>query len=254
MGTLVLLGILFWMAWFTWFPDVDRLCRLALQEVPAPAEPEEIWAMQLYRETFAPDCGARWMQRGVVWLSWLSWLCLLSIAILDALFAAEVLPRFLDASLAALLLLFALGQTFLLLFLGSETVLQVRKGIPLSYRARRDRWLANHPAPEQMARRDGRQPWWFWLDSRFADTLIRVLVFLGGFTASVLVALYAFHLEAPGIFTVGRFWNLVFCWILVVLWLPVPLTLWLSSLDWTHRDREVLLLWAEKQAKRYSVS
>lgn len=255
-ATLILLGVLFWMVWFTWFPEGDRLLRMLPHHAAVPVDSGEIWAMQLYRETFAPDCGAQWIRPGVLWASVVCLLSFFALSVCITLFSAGLLPTDYASWIALVLLLFvALGQMVLLLLLIMEMVLLFGKGIPLSCRARRDRWLADHPAPEQMARQNNeKQPWWFWLDSSLPDMLIQMLVFLGAFVTTVLVGLFGFHLAAPAHFTAGRFWSLVFCWSMVFLWLPVSITTWLMYLDWTHREREVLMSWAEKQAKIHSAS
>lgn len=77
--------------------------------------------------------------------------------------------------------------------------------------------------------------------------MVHVAVFLGGFLASVAALFYFSHLSAPTIITAGNFWAALSLWVLTIIWLAIPMTLWLSHLDWTHRNREVLLLWASKQ-------
>ncbi|MBU2788459.1 hypothetical protein HFQ13_09665 [Acidithiobacillus sp. VAN18-1] len=245
---LVLLAGTFWMGQFIWFPDGAAFLELFLRNATEPGTATERWAIQCYQETFAPDCGAKWVQRLLVQSSWASWVFLFALAVMATLSVANLLPKTPLAAGLALgdLLLYAMAMILLLLLLTAETFLLYSKGVPLSFRSRRAQWLAAHPAPEPVSS-SGMLPWWFWLDSGTSETMVRVVVFLGGFLASVAALFYFSHLSAPTIITAGNFWAALSLWILTVTWLPIPLTIWLSHLDWTHRNREVLMLWASKQ-------
>lgn len=233
---------------FIWFPDGAGFLELFLRDAAVPSAASEIWAIQCYRETFAPDRGAKWLQRLLVQVSWASWVFLLALAVMGTLSVANLLPKTPLTDWLALgdLLLYAMAMTLLLLLLATEAALLYRKGVPLRFRSRRAQWIAAHPAPDPVSS-SGKLPWWFWLDSGAAETMVRVGVFLGGFLASVAALFYFSHLCAPTIITAGNFWAALSLWVLTIIWLAIPLTLWLSHLDWTHRNREVLLLWASKQ-------
>lgn len=244
---LILAGLL-WMGQFIWFPDGAAFLELLLRDPAAPSTASENWAIQCYRETFAPDCGAKWLQRLMVQASWASWVLLFVLAVMGTLSVANLLPTAPLTGWLTLgdLLLYALAMLLLLFMLTAETVLLYRKGVPLGFRARRARWIANHPAPGAIPSSE-KLPWWFWLDSGLSETMLRVGVFLGGFLASVTALFYFSHLSAPTIITAEKFWAVLSLWVLTTVWLAVPLTMWLSHLDWTHRNRDVLLRWASRQ-------
>lgn len=246
--TLLFLGGLIWMGQFIWFPDGDKLLALFSTDSPLPCVHNETWAMQLYRETFAPDCGYPWIPRLLVVSSWISWICVLLMAVVISLFIAGLLPKDAATSWALLgdLLLYLVTVLVMLVLVGMETWLLHRKGVSLRFRVRKRQWLASHPAPRS-AIPNGRLPWWFWLDSGVSETLFRLAVFLGGFLASIAAILYVSRINSPSMITVVNFWDVMYCWALAVLWLPIPVTIWLSYLDWTYRDLEILLLWAGKQ-------
>ncbi len=245
---LVLLAGTFWMGQFIWFPDGAGFLELLLRDAAVPSTASEIWAIQCYRETFAPDCGAKWLQRLLVQVSWASWVFLFALAVMGTLSVANLLPKTPLTTWVSLgdLLLYGMAMTLLLLLLAAETVLLYRKGVPLDFRSRRAQWIGAHSAPVPVSSL-GKLPWWFWLDSGISETMVRVAVFLGGFLASVAALFYFSHLSAPTIITAGNFWAALSLWVLTIMWLAIPLTIWLSHLDWTHRNREVLMLWASRQ-------
>ncbi|WP_414039451.1 hypothetical protein ACJU26_09680 [Acidithiobacillus sp. M4-SHS-6] len=81
-------------------------------------------------------------------------------------------------------------------------------------------------------------PWWFWLDKTLIVQGYRIVTFMGGVAGVVLLSFFG------GYVTVVGLRDALFCWGIVFLWFPVPFSVWLSRLDWTHRNREVLLAWA----------
>jgi len=112
----------------------------------------------------------------------------------------------------------------------------------------------SNTAPRSGAPRSGagdRLPWWFWVDGDSTETVFRMLVFLGGFLASVAVVLYVSYASGSRL-SVQGFWQILVVWGLVVLESIVPITLWLYHLDWSHRDRSVLLSWARRQGGNVS--
>ncbi len=244
---LLLLGT-FWVGQFIWFPDGAKFLELLTRDAAPPSKPIEHWAMQLYRETFSPDCGAHWVRNLMVYLSWASWALLCTLALQVTLFAAELLPKTPGTAWVALsnLLLCEIIMMLLPILLMIETLLLHRKGISLRPHSRKAQWMRTHPAPGRLSS-SGKLPWWFWLDSSVLETLVRVAVFLGGFLASVAALFFFSHVSAPKMITAGTFWAVLFFWFLAITWLAVSLTIWLSQLDWTHRRREVLILWASKQ-------
>lgn len=244
----VLLGVVFWMGQFIWFPDGDKLLELFVRDAEPPNKASEVWAMQLYQETFSPDCGASWVQRLMVYISWASWFFLCALAILASLSVAGLLPKAPVTFWLVLsdMVLYALAMLFLLLLLFGEMLLLYRKGVPLDFRSRRAQWLCVHPSHSK-SWPSGKLPWWFWLDGSASETLLRMMVFLGGFLVSVAALFYFSHLNEPKMVTVENFWDVLFLWTLAIVWLAIPLTIWLSHLDWTHRHRDILLLWASKQ-------
>ncbi|WP_414039370.1 hypothetical protein ACJU26_09080 [Acidithiobacillus sp. M4-SHS-6] len=226
-------------------PDFGNLCGLFLQENAAPDNYPERWVMQWYRETFAPDCGIPWLPRLLVWSGWASWWSVLALACVGTLFFFGWLPGFFPVIGAAALI--AVSASLFLLLLGVENWQLHRKGIPLNVQIRRHRWLQSHPVPETFQGSYPKKlPWWFWLDGGFSNTLTRVLVFIGAFAIPMLVVLCGYRVINPELVTWSSISDALFCWGMVLLWFPVPFSVWLSHLDWTHRDREVLLAWAAR--------
>jgi hypothetical protein len=254
---------IFWMGQFIWFPDGDALVRLLLADGSPPQSAEERWAMDLYRATFSPDAIPRWLQRALVRTATWEWFLLLVLAVVLSLSDVGLCP-----SILAGLVFPAWGMLQLLLsflFL-AETILLWRAKTPIGSTTRKRAWLAAHPlrplrgAPLRGAPLRGAGvpsaapaglPWWFWVDGDSTETVFRMLVFLGGFLASVAVVLYVSYASGSRL-SVEGFWQILVVWGLVVLESIVPVTLWLYHLDWTHRDRSVLLSWARRQGRNVS--
>jgi hypothetical protein len=254
---------IFWMGQFIWFPDGDALVRLLLADGSPPQSAEERWAMDLYRATFSPDAIPRWLQRALVRTATWEWFLLLVLAVVLSLSDVGLCP-----SILAGLVFPAWGMLQLLLsflFL-AETILLWRAKTPIGSTTRKRAWLAAHPlrplrgAPLRGAPLRGAGvpsaapaglPWWFWVDGDSTETVFRMLVFLGGFLASVAVVLYVSYASGSRL-SVEGFWQILVVWGLVVLESIVPITLWLYYLDWTHRDRSVLLSWARRQGRNVS--
>jgi hypothetical protein len=245
---LLMLGGLLWMGQFVWFPGGGSLVGLLVHNERPPTQAEEIWAIELYRATFSPDCGARWVQSLMVVIAWISWLALMGLAVLGTLSVGGLLPKgpVMAWVLMAAFLIWTVSTIALPILLMVETILLWRQGVSLGFRARRTHWIASHPAPKYHWS-TGKMPWWFWLDSGGFETLLRLAVFLGGFLASVAAIFYFSHTSDPKMITAEGFWNILSLWVIAIIWLAIPITIGLSHLDWTHRDREVLLLWAGKQ-------
>lgn len=114
---LVLLAGTFWMGQFIWFPDGAGFLELFLRDAAIPSAASEIWAIQCYCETFAPDCGAKWLQRLLVQVSWASWVFLLALTVMGILSVANLLPKTPLTAWLALgdLLLYAMAMMLLLL-------------------------------------------------------------------------------------------------------------------------------------------
>ncbi|MGE4269151.1 MAG: hypothetical protein AB7E44_02520 [Acidithiobacillus sp.] len=245
---LIFVGGLLWMGQFIWFPDGDKLLSLVCKDHHPPASQEEKWATELYRETFAPKTGVRWLATSLVLSGWVSWVCVFLAASLVSLVAANLLPK--NAMIAWCLIMdsaaYLVSMVAMLFLLALETWLLRRKHIPLRPGVRKKDWLASHPS-SVTAFLKGKLPWWFWLDSGLPETLLRFVVFFGGFLASLAAILYMSHVNNPDIMTVANFWEVFVSWVLAILCLPLPITIWMSYIDWTHRDREVLLLWAARQ-------
>ncbi|MBU2730036.1 hypothetical protein [Acidithiobacillus caldus] len=265
---------IFWMGQFIWFPDGDALVRLLLADGSPPQSAEERWAMDLYRATFSPDAVPRWIQRALVRTATWEWFLLLVLAVVLSLSDVGLCP-----SILAGLVFPAWGMLQLLLsflFL-AETILLWRAKTPIGSTTRKLAWLAAHPLrplrgaplrlpsaglpparppagrnpPAGRSPPPARLPWWFWIDRGSAETVLRMLVFLGGFLASVAVVLYVSYASGSRL-SVEGFWQILVVWGLVVLESIVPITLWLYYLDWTHRDRSVLLSWARRQGRNVS--
>ncbi|WP_437559513.1 hypothetical protein [Acidithiobacillus sulfuriphilus] len=244
----LMLGGMFWVGQFIWFPGGEALLGLLVCDNRPPTSAEEIWAMDLYRATFSPDCGARWVQSLMVAIAWVSWISLLGLALLGTLSIAGLLPKtpMMAWIIVGVFLLWAVTMGVLPILLMLELILLHRKGVSVNLRSRRVGWINAHPAPTG-GWPTGKLPWWFWLDSGGLETLLRLTVFLGGFLASVAAIFYFSHASDPKVITVGGFWSILSLWMLAITWLATPITIWLSHLDWTRRDRQLLLLWAGKQ-------
>lgn len=244
----LMLGGMFWVGQFIWFPGGEALLGLLVCDNKPPTKVDEIWAVDLYRATFSPDCGARLVRSLMVDIAWASWVFLLELAMLGSLSVANLLPKTPITFWLVIgdFLLWAITMALLPILLIVELALLNQKGVPLDFRSRRTRWIGAHPAPKN-GWPSGKLPWWFWLDSGGFETLLRLAVFLGGFLASVAAIFYFSHASDPKVITVGGFWSVLSLWVLAITWLATPITLWLSHLDWTRRDRELLLLWAGKQ-------
>ncbi|MDD2746392.1 MAG: hypothetical protein WCY91_02135 [Acidithiobacillus sp.] len=244
----LMLGGMFWMGQFIWFPGGESLLGLLVHDAEPPTKANEVWAMDLYQATFSPDCGARWVQSLMVGVSWTSWIFLLVLAMLGTLSVAGLLPKTPITFWLVIsdFLLWTITMALLPILLFVELVLLNRKGVLLNFRSRKARWIDGHPAPKN-SWPSGKLPWWFWLDSGGFETLLRMTVFLGGFLASIAAIFYFSHASDPKVITIEGFWSVLSLWVLAIIWLTIPLTIWLSHLDWTHRNRELLLLWAGKQ-------
>ena len=244
----LMLGGLLWMGQFIWFPGGEALLGLFVHDTQLPTRADEVWAVNLYRETFSPDCGARWVQSLMVNIAWASWAFLLVLTMLGTLSVGGLLPKtpVMLWIVVGDFLLWTITMTLLPLLLIVELMLLNRKGVLLNFRSRRARWISAHPAPKNSYPL-GKLPWWFWLDSGGFETLLRLTVFLGGFLTSIAAIFYFSHTSDPKIITIEGFWSMLWLWTLAITWLTIPLTIWLSHLDWTHRNREILLLWAGKQ-------
>lgn len=236
------------MGQFIWFPDGARLLVLFEKNAQPPSQPMEIWAVQMYQETFSPDCGRRRIQKAIAPVAWASWAFLLAITVLFSLFIANLLPNgpIVLWSVAGITSLWALSVLILLFLLITEMILLWRKGIPLNFRKRKAQWLANHPAPSSKNFSDERLPWWFWVDTGVFTTLLRVAVFFGGVFVSLAVVFYVLHVSNPVMITPNRFWLAIYLWGTSVFWFALSLPMWLSHIDWTQRNRDLLILWAEK--------
>lgn len=245
MFTLLFLGGLLWMGQFIWFPDGGKLLALFTTDPSSSVAKRDRWAIDLYRATFAPDTGYRWVPRWQVVSGWVSWGCVLLMAVSVSLLLAGLLPKdvVVSWSLLGVMLVYLLSMVALLFLLALETWMLQRRGVSLRYRVRKQQWLATHAAPGFVFP-SGRLPWWFWLDSGISDSIVRLVVFLGGFVASVAALLYFSRITSPGVMPVRDFWEDFLFWAYAVLWLPIPVTIWLSHLDWARHNREVLLVWA----------
>ncbi|MGK9452026.1 hypothetical protein ACSSZE_12350 [Acidithiobacillus caldus] len=249
---------IFWMGQFIWFPDGDALVRLLLADGSPPQSAEERWAMDLYRATFSPDAVPRWIQRALVRTATWEWFLLLVLAVVLSLSDVGLCPSILAGLVFPAWGILQLLLSFLFL---AETILLWRAKTPIGSTTRKLAWLAAHPlrplrgAPLRGAgvpsAAPARLPWWFWVDSDSTETVFRMLVFLGGFLASVAVVLYVSYASGSRL-SVEGFWQILVVWGLVVLESIVPVTLWLYHLDWTHRDRSVLLSWARRQGRNVS--
>ncbi|MBE7562220.1 hypothetical protein H7F10_04445 [Acidithiobacillus sp. HP-6] len=237
------------MGQFAFFPDGGRLLILLENNASPPSNPMETWAVQMYQETFSPDCGYRWVQKAIAPVAWASWVFLLAISVFFSVFIVGLLPKgpVVMWSVAGITSLWALSVLILLFLLITEMILLWRKGIPLNFRKRKAQWLANNPAPSSQISSDERLPWWFWVDTGVFTTLLRVAVFLGGFFVSLAVVFYVLHVTNPVMITPNRFWLVVYLWGMTVFWFALSLPTWLSHIDWTHRNREILILWAKRR-------
>ncbi|MDD2750347.1 MAG: hypothetical protein PHX24_09735 [Acidithiobacillus sp.] len=237
------------MGQFIWFPDGSRLLVLLENNAKPPSKPMEIWAVQMYQETFSPDCGHLLLQKAIAPVAWASWTFVLAITLVFSLFIAGLLPKgpVVMWSVVGLSSFWALSALILLFLLITEMILLRRKGIPLNFRTRRTQWLRNHPAPPSQCSCDERLPWWFWVDTGVLATLIRVAVFLSGFFVSLAVVFYVLHVSNPVMITPNRFWLVIYLWGMSVFWFAVSLPVWLSHIDWTYRNRDILILWSQKQ-------
>ena len=244
---LLLLVGSFWMGQFFWFPDGDSLLRLLLKDGDIPKNPEDLWAIGLYQATFSPGVLPLWLKRSMVCLSVLSWLTLFLLSVLAFLSVAGIYPKGLwpwPGSVASVI--WAISQALLLTAFLWETFCFWKKKVPLDIRLRKAQWLAAHPKPPGNWPA-GRFPWWFWLDRDALETVFRAGIFLGGFLASAAVVLYFAYLAKPRVLTASGFWELLLLLVFAVFESVVPLTLWLYHLDWSRRDRTLLLFWASRQ-------
>ena len=235
------------MGQFFWFPDGDSLLRLLLKDADLPKNPQDQWAIDLYRATFSPDVLPRRLRRGMVYLSVLSWLVLFLLSMMASLSVAGLYPKGLGAEWVWFgFVIWAISQALLLSGFLWETFCFWKKKVSLDIRIRKAQWLAAHPKPPGNWPA-GRFPWWFWLDRDALETVFRAGIFLGGFLASAGVVLYFAHVANPTVLSASDFWELLVLWWFTVFESVVPLTLWLYHLDWSRRDRTLLLLWASRQ-------
>jgi len=247
LGVLLPLGVL-WIGRFLWFPGGESLLSLLVRDGQPPATPEEIWAMDLYRATFSPDYGAPWVPTSMVVVAWLSWFVLLGLTLVATLAVGGLLPK--ESTTASILVtalgIWVLASVALSVISGLEMTFLWKRGIPLRNKHRKTDWIGHHPAPP-CSWPTGTLPWWFWLDSRGFETIRHVALFLGGFLATILTAFYMVHVSNPMGIGITGFWNLVTLWTITTLWAVIPITVGLSHLDWSRRDRKLLLFWAAKQ-------
>lgn len=249
------------MGQFLWFPDGETLLRLLLPDGDPPQDAKEHWAMDLYRATFSPGAVPRWCKRGMVWSSALAWLLLLLLAVFLSLSDVGLCPAGCHDGIWWDALAWAALQLTLSLLLLVEMAILWRGKTPLNPSVRKSAWLAAHPRPAGMlpsaapslsgcppARplQGATLPWWFWVGRGGVETILRMLVFVGGFLVSIAVVLYVSYATGARLSAQG-FWQTLGVWCLLVLVSIAPITLWLYHLDWEHRDRSILLLWAAKQ-------
>ncbi|WP_248885894.1 hypothetical protein [Acidithiobacillus acidisediminis] len=244
---LLLLVGSFWMGQFFWFPDGDSLLRLLLKDADLPKNLQDLWAIDHYRATFSPDVLPLWLKQAMVYLSVFSWLTLLIWTVLASLSVAGLYLKSLGPWPAwVAFVTWAISQALLLTAFLWETFCFWKKKVPLDIRLRKAQWLAAHPKPPGNWPA-GRFPWWFWLDRDALETVFRAGIFLGGFLASAAVVLYFAYLAKPRVLTASGFWELLLLLVFAVFESVVPLTLWLYHLDWSRRDRTLLLFWASRQ-------
>ncbi|WP_414039318.1 hypothetical protein ACJU26_08810 [Acidithiobacillus sp. M4-SHS-6] len=243
---LLLMG---WLMWNIHILDFDRLRALFLREAPAPDNYPERWAMEWYRATFAPDCGIPGLSRMLSWLGWTSWLSLLTWAGLETLsVVGGVSNVWWDVGAMGVVVI---STTLLLILLGIEALLRHLKRVPRDVRVRREQWLQAHPVPQGFqSPAAGELPIWFWLDSDISRGWMQVLFFFGSFVITLLAVFCGYHVMNPELVSWSKIWGAFFCWVLVCMWFPVILSVWLSHLDWTYRPREIILTWAAIQVNR----
>ncbi|WP_414039449.1 hypothetical protein ACJU26_09670 [Acidithiobacillus sp. M4-SHS-6] len=230
--------LIVWVVWVLEIPGLHTLRGLILRKHTASADPPERWAMEWYRATFAPDSGIPGLSRALIWSGWISWLSLFVLSGLVSLYAKGWLPN-VPGLVFWVTTLVVVSSALLLILLGTEAWLLHRKGVPGNVGVRRDQWLQAHPVPQGFSGSSVKKlSTWFWLDEKLIGQFNRIYQFLGGIAIALLLFSY------DDAITISGFLHVLFLWGLVVLWFPVPFSVWLSRLDWTHRDREVLLAWA----------
>lgn len=251
----------FLLLWFLYlnklcFPYSRSLLCLLWQKEAPPSDHREIWAVQWYRATYAPDCGVTWMPKWIVAISWGFWVFLLLFTLASTLviygWVPAQLTRYLPELLTGLLHLVVFSLEALLFLLALEILLWKTKGISPSAYARSEQWLRQHPAPADFQEtkpnvEDWRMPVWFWLPQPGrGGSVLRIVFFLGGLWLTVMLAL---------LFSVGaqvnaqylrteHFWDLALLWSASIWLLTLPITFSLLHLDWIRKKRSLLLRWA----------